>query len=386
MSAGYQRLRNPIEEGNSLSLFRGSAADSEGGSDAAETSRESASLARGRLEPAPIQAFQEDETLAKLLRAVESANLAFSMETLDTTETVVRESAPAESQKNSPNVNKPATEMSEHLLINNHLETTAPVILPSSPVPPPQAEPEKSQDTRPADLKFAPWVSKSSHDLIPLLSVSEGLHVHEAMENPSLSLGPPPLAEGETVECRFEDSLFKPPAPLEEERIHARLVDRVGKSIAWILDGPVEETKQEPRDPRQSERLTNPPLIAHYWTGGPPRAHKIADLSSTGLYLLTNDRWTPGTRILITLQRTDEEHNPRERGLGAEFMILRWGRDGLGGVFIPSVPGITFNPRGVNLQGASKAALEAFVQRMRECRQDVPGVKLHSLPGSATSR
>jgi hypothetical protein len=387
MSAGYQRLRNPINEGNSLSLFKGSAADAEGGGDTAETSREPAPLARGRLEPAPIQVFEEDETLARLLRAVESANLAFSMETLNTAETVVRESAPVEPPKNPSIVDKPATLLSEQLPIDRIPKATMPAVSLSGPVPPPQIEPARSQDDiRHADLKFPPWISDSSHGLIPLLSVSEGLHLHEAMENPSLSLGPAPPAEGETIECRFEDSLFKPPAPLEEERIHARLVDRVGKSMAWILDKPVKETKQEPLDPRQSERLSNPPLIAHYWTGGPPRAHKIADLSSTGLYLLTNDRWTPGTRILITLQRTDEERNPRDRGLAVEFMILRWGRDGLGGVFIPSVPGISFNPAGVNLKGASKAVLEAFVERMREFRQDLTGVTVRSLPDTATSR
>src|ERR1700752_3734479 len=55
-------------------------------------------------------------------------------------------------------------------------------------------------------------------------------------------------------------------------------------------------------DHRSGERLEEPLLAAYYWDGSVPAAHKIRDISATGFYLLTTERWHPGTVITITLQ------------------------------------------------------------------------------------
>jgi len=405
MSAGYQRPQDPRAASSSLTIFERIDIGAANGSEAVDSAHPPVSLARGRVEPAPKEIFREDDTLAKLLRAVESANLSFSMQSTDAHATEVVECEPAQPLECPASADEPPAEVSEPLPFKRNLEAIPPPVLlrgrePVAVPDPFAAWPAQTQDTRSVDLKDLPWISSSSRGLIPLLSASEGIHLHEGMENPSLCLGPPSLAEGEGINWALDEPLFKPPAPVEDEqmpgriegrrknrapRMVASLVGRLGGSMAWLVDEPAEEPKEELRDPRQRERLVNPPLIAHYWTGGPPRAHKIADLSSTGLYLVTNDRWRPGTRILITLQRTDEERNPRDRGLAVEFMILRWGRDGLGGVFIPAIPGSIFNPAGVNLVGASKAALDAFVQRLQERRQELPGAGLPKLPFTATA-
>ena len=56
---------------------------------------------------------------------------------------------------------------------------------------------------------------------------------------------------------------------------------------------------------RGAERRKSPLLVAHYWDGGVPMAHDIQNISSTGFYLVTTERWHPGTVVTMTDTRTD---------------------------------------------------------------------------------
>ncbi|HYK38270.1 hypothetical protein [Alloacidobacterium sp.] len=49
------------------------------------------------------------------------------------------------------------------------------------------------------------------------------------------------------------------------------------------------------------------PLVTYFYDGesATPAAHRVKDISSTGLYLLTERRWYPGTLIILTLQMTE---------------------------------------------------------------------------------
>ncbi len=46
-------------------------------------------------------------------------------------------------------------------------------------------------------------------------------------------------------------------------------------------------------DRRRGERLPVPGLVAYYWTGGAPQAYQLGNVSGSGLYLLTEERWLP---------------------------------------------------------------------------------------------
>ena len=59
-------------------------------------------------------------------------------------------------------------------------------------------------------------------------------------------------------------------------------------------------------------------LAAYYWTGAAPAAHNIKDISSSGLYVVTEERWYPGTLVMMTLQKTsDGEESVEKFPLGA---------------------------------------------------------------------
>lgn len=87
-----------------------------------------------------------------------------------------------------------------------------------------------------------------------------------------------------------------------------------------------------PSDRRRSERRYVPGMVAHYFTGGAPRPHVVADISMTGFYLQTEDRWMTGTMIQMTIQK------PSKRGGKQSITILskvvRRGSDGVGAEFV----------------------------------------------------
>jgi hypothetical protein len=119
-------------------------------------------------------------------------------------------------------------------------------------------------------------------------------------------------------------------------------------------------------DPRKAPREASPGLAAYYWNGAAPKAHNIRDISSTGLYLVTEERWYPGTLVLMTLQRSDDGDESTERTISVHSRAVRWGADGVGLQFVLSK---AHNPPpGMNLKtnGADERDLERFLQALKK--------------------
>jgi len=87
-------------------------------------------------------------------------------------------------------------------------------------------------------------------------------------------------------------------------------------------------------DPRKAPRVHTPGLAAYYWNGSSPVAHGIRDISSSGLYVVTEERWYPGTLVLMTLQRSDLGEEMAERSIAVQSRAVRWGPDGVGLQFL----------------------------------------------------
>jgi hypothetical protein len=118
------------------------------------------------------------------------------------------------------------------------------------------------------------------------------------------------------------------------------------------------------KERRRADRLPVPGLAAYYWDGGKPRPHEIRDISSTGLYLVTEERWYPRTLVRMTLQRTDAAEDGKERSITVESMVVRWGTDGVGLVFIPPEMSEFRNGDSQLANGADKKTLEKFLQEI----------------------
>ena len=110
--------------------------------------------------------------------------------------------------------------------------------------------------------------------------------------------------------------------PIEEnEKANAPLYLRV---LRWLFP----EVNQ-----RRATRYPTPNLVAYYWTGGAPYSYQVGDMSATGLYLLTKDRWAPGTLIQITLQAQTGRFSA-DNSICVLSEVVRWGENGSGFNFI----------------------------------------------------
>jgi hypothetical protein len=108
-----------------------------------------------------------------------------------------------------------------------------------------------------------------------------------------------------------------------------------------------------------------PGLAAYYWTGAAPKAHDIRDISSTGLYVVTEERWYPGTLILMTLQPSGDGEESIEQSIAVHSRAVRWGNDGVGLQFIPlDAPGAQDGPNPL-LSGVDQKQLNQFLQRFK---------------------
>jgi hypothetical protein len=115
------------------------------------------------------------------------------------------------------------------------------------------------------------------------------------------------------------------------------------------------------RDRRTAERLPAADLSAYYWTGAAPAHHGIRDISSTGFYLVTEERWYPGTLVMMTLQKTGDTPDGSERSIAVQSKAVRWGTDGVGLEFIlPDGKGRRDDT--ALRSGADRKSLDRFLQ------------------------
>ncbi len=135
----------------------------------------------------------------------------------------------------------------------------------------------------------------------------------------------------------------------------------------------------EPPLPRKNQRESVPGLVAFFWTGGTPERHGIRDISATGLYVLTDERWYLGTVIRMTLTGGGEPN--AESSLSVNATVIRWGNDGVGVQFILQNPK---DPRQRNalgdgaIQGVDQKRLDQFIQRLKSNQDnDRPVQNLH---------
>jgi hypothetical protein len=89
---------------------------------------------------------------------------------------------------------------------------------------------------------------------------------------------------------------------------------------------------------RSAERRVVPGLVAYYWDGGPPKPHSIREISLTGMYLVTDERWYPGSVLMMRLQQVGSIEADAELTITVYAKAVRHGIDGVGMTFLPLTP------------------------------------------------
>jgi hypothetical protein len=173
-------------------------------------------------------------------------------------------------------------------------------------------------------------------------------------------------------------------AACEDERA---AYDRAAKVLPWIARArPIEERVQpaakkapaqknwlqrllspDPADPRRAPRLRLSWVEAYFFTGGRPEPHKIRDISATGVYVVTDDRWYLGTVVRITL--VDQRWPTADRSFTVHAKVVRWGEDGAGLAFVLNEENGALrgkaNPTEV-VAGVDRTRAQQFLERVRE--------------------
>jgi hypothetical protein len=119
----------------------------------------------------------------------------------------------------------------------------------------------------------------------------------------------------------------------------------------------------DPPQPRKAQRDLAQGLVAFYFTGGDSAPHAVRDISSTGLYLMTDERWYPGTVIRMTL--TDLRRAKEENSIMVYASVVRWANDGVGLAFAFADERSARNSSTAALGGANKVQMESFIRRIK---------------------
>jgi hypothetical protein len=120
----------------------------------------------------------------------------------------------------------------------------------------------------------------------------------------------------------------------------------------------------DPPNPRKATRESVPGLAAYFFTGGAPVAHAVRDISPTGMYIFTNERWYPGTIVRMTI--TDRLESTAERSITLNTTVVRWGNDGVGLQFVLANPK---DRRQGQSGGADRAQIDQFLQRLKVAKR-----------------
>lgn len=120
----------------------------------------------------------------------------------------------------------------------------------------------------------------------------------------------------------------------------------------------------DPPDQRQAPRESLPGLVAYFFTGGVPEAHGVRDISPTGIYVFTIERWYLGTVVRMTL--TDRLEPTVERSITLNAIAVRWGNDGVGLKFVLRNSKCRGQEQANGLaDGVDKMQIDMLLQRLR---------------------
>jgi hypothetical protein len=101
------------------------------------------------------------------------------------------------------------------------------------------------------------------------------------------------------------------------------------KSISWLENFVTPEAGR-------AERRTVEQFAAYRWNGSALEQDAVKDISATGVYLLTRERWRLGTTVWLTLQKEGSVELDPTRRITTQARVARCGEDGVALAFISS--------------------------------------------------
>ncbi len=132
--------------------------------------------------------------------------------------------------------------------------------------------------------------------------------------------------------CRAEEMEFRlrsSPQPMLDEGMLRPATEKASWPKNWLPQGPTANR-------RGAMRKRWPRLVAYDSKGSALAVHGIRDISASGIYLMTEERWPLGAQVKMSLQRTDSIDENARNPITVQLRVSRWGADGVGLEFIQS--------------------------------------------------
>jgi hypothetical protein len=107
------------------------------------------------------------------------------------------------------------------------------------------------------------------------------------------------------------------------------------KMLSWLYpDLNLQTVEKKKYRMRRAPRIPVPGLVGFYFAGGPCTPHEIRNISVMGFYMITDQRWMPGTIIRVTLQMTETDGDYPPESITVLSRVVNWGSDGGGFEFV----------------------------------------------------
>lgn len=85
---------------------------------------------------------------------------------------------------------------------------------------------------------------------------------------------------------------------------------------------------------RRGDRLSAEALGLSYWSGKKQHKAKAKDISDTGIYVITEERWMPGAEVSLTLESKSHLIGSSRSSVQLIARVVRQGDDGVGFTFL----------------------------------------------------
>jgi hypothetical protein len=106
-----------------------------------------------------------------------------------------------------------------------------------------------------------------------------------------------------------------------------------GKGLKRVVEWLFPSKRGEPEDPsdrRKGKRHAIPGLVAYFSIGATRRPYNVSNISTEGFYVLTEERWTAGTSLLVALHIINPASRKVEAMISVQSKVVWIGFDGVG--------------------------------------------------------
>lgn len=118
--------------------------------------------------------------------------------------------------------------------------------------------------------------------------------------------------------------------PEEQDKLSMKI-----QVLSWLYpDLELETVEKRQREHRRAPRVADPGLVGFYFSSGSSEPHPVRNFSVWGFYMITDEKWLPGTIIRLTLQVVGTDGTNPGDALTVHARVVNWDKQGAGFEFV----------------------------------------------------